>query len=259
MKKLGLNLLLGTASLAGLMASTAAYADTDWGTVSAYVAVQSDYRFRGISQNNREPAEQASINWSGPDGFYAGTWVSKVDWTGAFTPFSNPTVEVDLYGGKHFDLDGTDLNVEAYYYAYPDANSAFWAPEGASYFEGIVQLSHTFGSLSLTATGAVSPSWSVVGGTAEYVEGTASYAINDWLSVSGNVGHQWVDNFGPGSDYTHFDLGLSATWRHFVLDVRANGTDMNTAQCANFIFNNNACTTGVVATLTYNIPDLFNP
>ncbi|MEI9994831.1 MAG: TorF family putative porin [Rhizomicrobium sp.] len=263
MKNLGMKLMLGAASLAGVMASTgAAYADDDWGTVSAYVDVTSDYRFRGISQNAGGFAPQASINWSGPDGFYVGTWISKTNWIGAPIIGGTPSYELDLYGGKHFDLGGTDLNVEAYYYAYPDANSAFLGPKKASYFEGIFQLSHSFGNLALTATGAVSPEFSLGGGTGGYIEGTASYPLLDWLSISGNVGHQWVD--AAPTDYTHFDLGLTATYRHWSLDVRANGTDLSGSACRNFYmpsanFNSGICTTGVVATLTYNIPDVLNP
>ena len=60
MKSIGLKLTLATALLAGVAISTStAYADDApaapaWGTLSAYVAVTSDYRFRGISQNDRE-------------------------------------------------------------------------------------------------------------------------------------------------------------------------------------------------------------
>ncbi len=263
MRNLSTKLVLGAVSLAGLLATTApALADTDWGTVSAYVDVQSDYRFRGISQNDRQAAPQASVNWSGPDSFYAGIWASKIDWLGVANVGSTPSIETDFYAGKHFDLGGTDLNVEAYYYAYPEFNKTkFGVFTGvyaeASYFEGIVQLSHSFGDLALTATGAVSPQFSLGGGTGEYIEGTASYPLNDWLSISANVGHQWVD--AAPSDYTHFDIGVTATWRHWALDVRANGTDMNTATCGFYMVTRNACTTGVVATLTYNIPDILNP
>lgn len=267
MKNLGLSLVFAAASFAGVVGSTgAAYADDDWGTVSAYVALQSDYRFRGISQNDSNPTPEASINWAGPNGFYAGTWVAKINWSGVAvcpTCDANPTVEVDLYGGKHFDLGGWDLNVEAYYYAYPDANPPvfFGTTKSASYFEGIFQLTHSFGDLSVTATGAVSPEFSLGGGTGGYISGTASYPITDWLSISGTVGHQWVD-LAP-TDYTHYDIGLSATWRHFVLDVRANGTDLNSAGCGFYMagsaFNNSVCTTGVVATLTYNISDILSP
>ncbi|HEX4304276.1 MAG TPA: TorF family putative porin [Rhizomicrobium sp.] len=270
MKNLTWKLMLGAATMASAMAMGApAFADDapappSWGTISAYVAVTSDYRFRGISQNNSNISPQASINWTGPEGFYAGVWSSKVDWTGlAFSPIdeATPTVEIDLYGGKHFDLGGWDLNVEAYYYAYPDADKFVLGPKKASFFEGIFQLSHSFGDLALTATGAVSPEFSLGGGTGGYIEGTASYPLTDWLSISGNVGHQWVEN--APTDYTHFDLGLTATWRHFAFDVRANGTDLNSAGCnfymASSLVNNTICTTGVVGTITYNIPDLLNP
>ena len=263
-------LILAAATAASLTAMAApAMADdappAPWyGAFSGYVAVTTDYRFRGISQNDSNISPQASINWSGPMGFYAGTWISKTNWTGvAFSPVdeATPTFELDLYAGKHFDLGGYDLNVEAYYYAYPDADNSILGPKKASYFEGIFQLSHSFGDLALTATGAVSPEFSLGGGTGGYVEGTASYPILDWLSISGNVGHQWVEN--APTDYTHFDIGLTATWRHWALDVRANGTDLNSAGCgfymASSFANNSVCTTGVVATLTYNIPDLLNP
>jgi len=271
MKSFAMKALLGAASVAGLIASTgAAFADdAGWGTVSAAVAVTSDYRFRGVSQNDREFAPQATINWSIPDGWYVGVWASKTNWTAVpIAPGINapgtPSFELDIYGGKHFDLGGYDLNVEAYYYSYPDYNHTIGGPvigvgtgPDASYFEGIFQLSHSFGDLALTATGAVSPQFTLGGGTGGYIEGTASYPILDWLSISGNVGHQWVENAPSGFDYTHFDIGLSATYRHFVLDVRANGTDMGSAQCGFYMVTRNACTTGVVATLTYNISDIF--
>ena len=246
MRSFGLKLTVAAIALAG-----AAYADDapDWGTLSAYVAVASDYRYRGISQDDRQFAPQGSINWSGPYGFYAGTWLSKTDWTTG----NNPSFEMDLYGGKHTDLDGTDLNIEAYYYSYPDAQ---FPGLTASYYETIVQLSHAFGPLTLTVTGANSPQWSLGGGVAWYVEGTAAYTINDWLSISGNVGHQWV-KLAP-SDYTHWDIGLTGTWKSWVLDVRYVGNDVGKVKCFSYWMSTpNACTATVMATLTYNISDLF--
>lgn len=262
MNKLAMNAVLGAATLAGAMASTGAAhaADEDWGTLSATATVTSDYRYRGVSQNVNRFSPQASIDWAAPNGFYAGVWTSTTDWIGV-AGTRTPSYEVDIYGGKHFDLGGSDLNVEAYYYAYPDADTSILGPKRASYVEGIFQLSHGFGDLALTATGAVSPQYSLGGGTAGYIGGTASYPVTGWLSLSGNVGHQWVQ--AAPTDYTHFDLGLTATWRRFVLDVRANGTDLDTVGC-NFymtssVFNSGICTTGVVGTLTYNIPDLLDP
>jgi uncharacterized protein (TIGR02001 family) len=255
MQSIGLKLTLATALLTGVAVTTSAtFADDapaapSWGTLSAYVAATNDYRFRGISQDAKEFTPQGSINWSGPDGFYAGTWLSKVNWTGT----NNPSFEADFYLGKHTDLDGTDLNIEAYYYSYPDAN---FPGTKASYYETIGQLSHVFGPLTLTLTGANSPEWSLSGGTGWYVEGTAAYAVTDWLSFSGNLGHQWVA--AAPSDYTHYDIGATATWKSWTLDARYVGTDISKADCSAFWMSTpNACEGGFVATLTFNIANLL--
>ena len=81
---------------------------------------------------------EGSLNWAGPDGLLC-RHLACQDELGRR---NNPSFEMDIYGGKHFDLDGTDLNVEAYYYSYPE--NSLPGP-AASYYETIVQLSHTFG------------------------------------------------------------------------------------------------------------------
>ena len=253
-------LLFGVASAMTLLTSAALADDAPMFTASGYAAVTSDYRFRGISQNNREFSPEASINVNGPEGFYAGTWWAKTDWWGAPYFESQPSYEADFYAGKHTDLDGTDLNVEAYYYSYPDYHKGLLGPKAASYYETIVQLSHSFDALTLTATGAWSPSWTLVGGNGYYAERTASYAALDWLSISGNVGHQWADkakSFGS-SDYTHWDLGATATYKGWALDVRYVDTSLSKAKCGAFwMITKDACEATVVGTLTYNIPDLL--
>jgi uncharacterized protein (TIGR02001 family) len=260
MKSIGMKLTLTAALLAGVAVTTgAAYADDSWGTLSAYVALASDYRFRGISQNDKNPTPEASINWSGPEGFYAGTWLAKTNWTSVAacpTCGASPTFEADFYAGKHFDLGGTDLNVEAYYYTYPDANpSVLGTTKAASYFEGIGQLTHTFGPLTLVATGAYSPEWSLGGGTGGYVEGTATYVVTDWLSLSGNLGHQWVD--AAPSDYTHWDIGATATYKAWTLDARYVGNDIKKSDATFWIADPKNVQDGFVATLTFNIASLL--
>jgi uncharacterized protein (TIGR02001 family) len=243
------NLFFFVAGALTLFAS-AALAD-DW-SLSGYADVASDYRFRGISQDGRKTSPEASLNIMGPLGFYAGTWEAGTNWDG----HGDPSYEADFYAGKHTDLSGTDLNVEAYYYSYPDAH--FGA--AASYYETIVQLSHSLGDFTGTLTGAWSPEWALQGGNGYYVEGTLSYAVNDWLSLSGNVGHQWVDaakSFGS-RDYTHWDLGATAAYDNWALDLRYVDTDLNGAQCYAFwMGTKDACSATVTAMLTYNIPDLF--
>jgi len=72
-------IFLGAISLAGVAAATApAFAqDAPPWALTGYVAATSDYRFRGISQNERNFAPQGSLNVTGPEGFYVGAWASE--------------------------------------------------------------------------------------------------------------------------------------------------------------------------------------
>jgi uncharacterized protein (TIGR02001 family) len=258
--KTSTKLFLSAASLVGLLSSTsgaalaqdaAAAPAPDW-ALTGYVAATSDYRFRGISQNERNFAPQGSLNVTGPDGFYVGTWASEVD----FTPGSqnNPYVELDIYGGKHTDLWGVDWNFEPYYYAYPSENYPGVGTPQADYFEIQNQFSKSFGPLALSGTWAWSNNLAFNGGTGNALYGNATYTIFDWLSVSSNLGHQWAQaaKVSNSRDYTFGDFGLTASWKGFALDGRYSGTDLNTTQCQFYVSTSHACSGGFVATLTYN-------
>jgi len=124
--------------------------------------------------------------------------------------------------------------------------------------EGIVQLSHNFDIFTLTGTYAYSPEFSLGGGAGNYVEGTISIPVNDWLSISGNVGHQWVQNakLFSATDYTHYDAGATFTYKSLSLDARYVGTDLNATSCAYYMLQaatNHVCSGGFMGTLTYNI------
>ena len=57
-----------------LTISTTAAAD-----ITSSVNLASDYTFNGVSQTGNDPALQASLDYAGNSGFYAGTWASNVD------------------------------------------------------------------------------------------------------------------------------------------------------------------------------------
>jgi uncharacterized protein (TIGR02001 family) len=247
--------LLGALAIASGFAGTARAQDAAAAAapapdfvLSGVATMQTDYRFRGISQNNKQFTPEAALTLSGPDGFYISAWSAKTNWGG-----NNPSFELDLYGGKHFDLGGTDLNLVAYYYSYPDAK---FPGTAASYYETQVQLTHAFGPLTIMVQGVESPQFTLSSGTGWYTSGTATYAVADWLSFSGTVGHQWVEK--APSDYTHYDFGGTATWHSWSLDARYVGTDIGKVNCAAFwMATANACSGGFVATLNYNIADLL--
>ncbi len=75
----------------------------------------SDYTLNGISQTQGDPALQASLDWAGEKGLYAGTWASNVD----FGPADNIEIEVDYYIGKYWQLNkeiGLDTGIAYYTY-----------------------------------------------------------------------------------------------------------------------------------------------
>jgi uncharacterized protein (TIGR02001 family) len=254
MKSLSLKLSVAAVALAGIAASSnVAFAGDIGDMFSATVSVVSDYRFRGVTQNDKDVTPEAGITWT-DEGFYLGTWSAKTNWDAGAK--NSPSYEVDFFGGKHFDLGGTDLNVEAYYYSYPDYNKDAFGTKRASFYETLVQLTHTFGPLTVTATGANSPQWSLGGGVSWYGSGGVSYAVTDWMSLVGTVGYQYVKK-APDS-YAHWDLGTVLTWKNFSLDMRYVDTNISKADCAGFwMATPHACNAGFVANLTYNITKLF--
>jgi uncharacterized protein (TIGR02001 family) len=70
---------LETAALRGsfaiFLALLCANAAAQW---SGSVAVVSDYRYRGVSLSDNDPAVQATFDYDDPSGFYAGTFLSNV-------------------------------------------------------------------------------------------------------------------------------------------------------------------------------------
>jgi uncharacterized protein (TIGR02001 family) len=97
-------------------------------SLSANLSLVSDYRFRGISLSDEDPAIQGGIDAS-LGGFYVGTWASSIEQVG------NAETEIDLYGGYGGDItDGLSYDVGFLYYTYPEGN-------GSNYYE-------VYGSLS---------------------------------------------------------------------------------------------------------------
>lgn len=248
--------LAGLGQVAGAHAEDAGLLGPDV-TLSGTVALQSDYRFRGISQNARQATPEASLIVQGPSGWYGSVWAAKTNWGLPRQDGATPSYEVDEYVGKHTDLWGTDLNVEAYYYSYPDYHGPKDGAK-ASFFEAIGQLTHNFGDLSLTGSWAYSPALSLGNGTGNDLSGTAAYTLNDWVTLSADLGHQWAQNAkygGVGHGYTHYDAGATVTYHAVSLDLRYAGTDLGARACAFYMGNadDHPCAGGFTATLSYAI------
>ena len=261
-----------TAGLFGVLAlasfAPAAYADGDaapaWGPFTAGVDLTSDYRFRGLSNSNREAAIQGWVQYDHPSGFFANIWSSSIDFQDSSTYDSS--VEVDFtVGYNHKFTENTSGTLKAVYYSYPDANDPPGFPH-YSYFEGIASVTHDFGKAAVSGEIDWSPDYFGESGNAVSVKAGVTvpvmdkFLFMDGLTASGNVGYQWIDhNISPIAalgfygtpDYLYFDIGATASWEIFNIDVRWVDTDIDNAKCFGGL---DWCEGGVVLTLTANLP-----
>lgn len=80
--------------------------------VSGSVGVDSDYFWRGVSQNNGDPAASLNLEYQG-DGFYVGTWASEVNFAG------DKDHEFDFYAGYALAVtDKVSIDVGLIHYTY---------------------------------------------------------------------------------------------------------------------------------------------
>ncbi|RHW17979.1 hypothetical protein D1610_05620 [Sphingomonas gilva] len=106
-------------------------------TVTGGVTLTTDYRFRGLTQSDEDPAVQGTVTVAHESGFYIGTFASTIDGSGdtpALTGYGD--VEIDFYGGYSKTLDnGLGFDVGLLYYYYADAvdglNTDFFEPYAA--------------------------------------------------------------------------------------------------------------------------------
>ncbi|HEY5647175.1 MAG TPA: TorF family putative porin, partial [Pseudomonadales bacterium] len=86
--------------------------------ISANVGLSTEYRFRGISQTDRDPAISGGFDYGHESGFYVGTWASNVSFTDGGT-------EIDVYAGWAGDIsEEVSIDVGVLYYGYPEDNDA---------------------------------------------------------------------------------------------------------------------------------------
>lgn len=219
--------------------------------------VMSDYNFRGISQSNRGPSAGAYFEpqFNTPVGqLYVGLAGYAIDWPTAYG-FTDPSAEIDIYGGWRNTWGAFSLDLGGIYYYYPKEifngftdDSDFWEVYAKGSF--VVTPALTLGANLFYTPDLLNYSASFVPGAADasalYASVTAKWVL-PWTAgdlgafVSGELGHWWIDDsgfvasgFGDPS-YTYFNAGLAFTYKAVTLDLRYHGTDQSRTDCANFL------------------------
>ena len=197
-----------------LFAASPAFADG----LTANGQFTTDYVLRGISQTATRPAVQGGLDYDTGVGLTIGTWVSSLD-------FGDDTnLEWDLYGAYNFMLGPMMASIGGIGYTYPHAGH--FGPY--DYFEFTGTLAYDFGFAAWSAKGYYSPSDLPTGfldikgvhPNKEYWLTTGvSVPVVSWLSISGNVGYEGYDGSAT-TDYTEWDIGITATYDKYALDLR---------------------------------------
>lgn len=197
-------------------------------TVSGSATVVTDYRFRGVSQSDKDFAVQGGLSVNHQSGAYVAIWGSSIDDYVA----GGSDQEIDFVAGFKKEVSsGTTLDVGATYYYYPGAEK-FVPGLDTDFVEMYGSVSHTFGPVTGKVLAAYAPKQSAlsVGDGKEdnfYLAGDLSAGIpNTPVSLTAHVGH----SFGPsyltiGDEYTDWSVGASYTWKNFTAGVSYVDTD----------------------------------
>ncbi len=195
---------LGLLAVSTLAAAPALAQDAGSGfSVSGGVTLVSDYRFRGISLSDEDPAIQGTIKVEHESGFYAGTWASSLE----DSPLYGHT-EVDLFFGYATDIaDGTALDVGITLYAYPNGQDGVG---DSDYFEPYVSLTHSFGPVDAKVGAAYAWAQGATGDDDNlYLFTDLSAPIPSTpVTLTGHLGYS-NGSLAPTGKYLDWSLGLS--------------------------------------------------
>ena len=190
------------AAVAAALTSSAAVAE-----VTANAGIYSNYIWRGVSQTQDQAAGQGGIDWSGGPGFYAGTWLSNVDFDGS----GGGGYEMDVYGGWAGEAGsfGWDLGVITYQYPTDPSNLNFTEVYATGSFVGL-----TVGAY-LTVDKA-SGLTDTRGDDDVYLYGAYDFTAKD-IDYSIYIGNYAFDADSSG-DYTHYGASIGKDGFSFAVD-----------------------------------------
>lgn len=190
-------------------------------TISGGATLVSDYRFRGISQTDKDFAVQGTFTVSHKSGFYATVWGSSIDDYVA----AGSDQEIDLVAGFKKSFGGTTVDVGVLYYYYPGAEKIV-PGYSSDFFEPYLGISHTLGPVTGKVSAAYAPKQSAlsIGAGKEdslYLALDLSGGIpNTPLSLSAHLGHSYGPSYLTiGKGYTDWNIGATYTWKNLVLGV----------------------------------------
>lgn len=205
------NMVACAAILGGLSVAAPAFAADEEEASKPFdieltLAGVSDYRFRGLSLSDRDPAFQPELSITHESGLYFSVWGSNIANNGG------DDIEVDLVGGFSKEVGKVTFDVNATYYLYPGASST-------NYVEFISRTSTAIGEGEVGLTLAYAPSQSNIGSVDNFyaaidgsmpIKGTPLTLVGSFGFEDGAFGDKKKDwTLGVTADVAGFTLGAT--------------------------------------------------
>jgi uncharacterized protein (TIGR02001 family) len=180
--------------------------------ISATLTVTSDYRFRGISLSDRDPAGQASVDIS-YRGFYAGVWTSTM------ARYADTNVETDVYAGYGGEAGPIEYEIGAIAYLYPGGDGS------GNVYEGTGSIAYTFGPATGRLKVNYAPDQENLAGDNLYLSADLRVGIpNTPVTAFAQVGRERGSFYGRKYDWS---LGVEVTRGRFTASLGYFDTDLN--------------------------------
>lgn len=185
-------------------------------TVSGSATLVTDYRFRGVSQTDREMAVQGGITVTHDSGFYVGTWASNLSGWGTF---GGSNMELDLYGGYSKEVaSGVTVDAGLTWYMYPGG------ADTTDFAEPYIKVSGDLGPASLLVGVAYAPKQKALGRV--YYDATAYQdGIPDNPGAKSDNVYVWADA-GVGVPTTPLTLKAHLGYSNGNSGLGPNGTSI---------------------------------
>jgi uncharacterized protein (TIGR02001 family) len=207
----------GFASILGLslaLLATPALAeeeDTKAITINGSATVVTDYRFRGISQTDKNFAVQGSITATHKSGIYATIWGSSVDDYVA----AGGDQEIDISAGYKKTFGSTTVDVGALYYYYPGAENIV-PGYNSDFLEFYGSVAQGIGPVTAKLVFNYAPKQSALDygfGKEDSLYGNLSLAGSfSGIGLSAGIGRSFKRSFLTGGiKYTDWSVGASYT------------------------------------------------
>lgn len=185
--------------------------DPEW-TVDGRIGVVSDYRDRGYTLSDEEPAVQGEITLGHVSGLYGGVWGSSIAEYGVGSDGDGAEVEITLYAGWAGDVAGFEVDVGVWQNLYPDGDDV-------NYVEFPLEAGRAFGDVAFSVGVIWAPAQTGTGDDENrWIWTRADYSPTAWpVSFHARLGHE-DGGFAPDGK-TDWRVGVEAPVGGFVLGI----------------------------------------